>query len=244
MHPSCQVSNGISPPKTKIDSLIRESTDFWFSVTHSLSTWTSKLTTDFLQSLRPSCAVRALVRCSYFAFTPYAFISCYICCSYDPWHTSYFNQPLAWATATSPRQRIFLSHLMIEASAFMLMIALKVLTRQPPWCQNISQHNTAAASAKRYTWSLVMTNRCCMYCQLVNWSWPRRRTPFFLGQEPWSRLHKKALRPPKNSGLTKEVRRRAAIDNNTMPGPRPSNRTRNQMIKWLEENLVCAPMDV
>jgi hypothetical protein len=68
---------------------------------------------------------------------------------------------------------------------------------------------------------------------------------FSLEQEPWSRLPKNALRPPKNSDLAKEVRRRAAIDNNnTRPGPRPSNWTRNQMIEWLQENPVYASIDV
>ncbi len=66
-----------------------------------------------------------------------------------------------------------------------------------------------------------------------------------LEQEPWSRLPKNALRPPKSSDLGKEVRRRAAIDNNnTRPGPRPSNWTCNQMIEWLQENPVYASMDV
>jgi hypothetical protein len=67
---------------------------------------------------------------------------------------------------------------------------------------------------------------------------------FSLEQEPWSRLPKNVLRPPKNSDLAKEVRRRAVIDNSTRPGPRPSNWTRNQMIEWLEENPVSASMDV
>ena len=64
---------------------------------------------------------------------------------------------------------------------------------------------------------------------------------FSLEQEPWSRRPKNALRPPKNSDLAKEVRRRAAIDNNTRP--RPNNWTYNQTIEWLKENPVSASID-
>ena len=66
---------------------------------------------------------------------------------------------------------------------------------------------------------------------------------FSLEQEPWSTLSKNTLRPPKNSDLVKEVRRRA-IASNMRSAPRPSNWTRNQMIEWLEEHPVSDSMDV
>jgi hypothetical protein len=66
---------------------------------------------------------------------------------------------------------------------------------------------------------------------------------FPLEQEPWSTLSKNTLRPPKNSDLVKEVRRRA-IASNMRSAPRPSNWTRNQMIEWLEEHPVSDSMDV
>ena len=66
---------------------------------------------------------------------------------------------------------------------------------------------------------------------------------FSLEQEPWSTLSKNALRPPKNTDLAKEVRRRATAST-VRSAPRPSNWTRNQMIEWLEEHPVSDPMDV
>ena len=47
-------------------------------MTHSWSTLTSKLTTDFLPSLHPSCALRALVLRSHFPFTSTARISTFV----------------------------------------------------------------------------------------------------------------------------------------------------------------------
>jgi hypothetical protein len=66
---------------------------------------------------------------------------------------------------------------------------------------------------------------------------------FSLEQEPWSTLSKNELRPPKNSDLVKEVRRRATASN-MRSAPRPSNWTRNQMIEWLEEHPVSDSSDV
>ncbi|KAI2497898.1 hypothetical protein MHU86_16596 [Fragilaria crotonensis] len=66
---------------------------------------------------------------------------------------------------------------------------------------------------------------------------------FSLEQEPWSTLSKNALRPPKNSDLVKEVKRRATASN-MRSVPRPSNWTRNQIIEWLEEHPVSDSMDV
>jgi hypothetical protein len=66
---------------------------------------------------------------------------------------------------------------------------------------------------------------------------------FSLEQEPWSTLSKNTLRPPKNSDLVKEVRRRATASN-MRSAPRPTNWTRNQMIEWLEEHPVSDSMDV
>ena len=66
---------------------------------------------------------------------------------------------------------------------------------------------------------------------------------FSLEQEPWSTLSKNTLRPPKNSDLVKEVRRRATVSN-MRSAPRPSNWTQNQMIEWLKEHPVSDCMDV
>ena len=67
-------------------------------------------------------------------------------------------------------------------------------------------------------------------------------TLFSLEQEPWSTLLKKSLRPPKNSDLVHEIRRRATASN--MKLPRPYNWTRIQMIEWLEQHPVSESVDV
>jgi hypothetical protein len=66
---------------------------------------------------------------------------------------------------------------------------------------------------------------------------------FSLEQEPWSTLSKNTLRPPKNSDLVKEGRRRATVSNMRL-STRPRNWTRNQMIEWLKEHPVSDGMDV
>ena len=56
-------------------------------------------------------------------------------------------------------------------------------------------------------------------------------------------LRKKTLRPPKNSDLIQEIRRRAS-SLSMKSAPRPSNGTQNQMMEWLEENSVSDTADV
>ncbi len=123
----------------------------------------------------------------------------------------------------------------------MLMIVLKVLRRQSPWCQNESQHNRAAASTKRYTWSLQMTNRCCMYCQLVKLVLTTTSIPLFLSNRNRGHVSRKT---PSAYRRNHTLRKKSDVEQRSTT-IRGQDQTTGHIIKQLSglKNPLSASMD-